>query len=186
MRFLNDLVWAPSCGEGCVLNVMIWLYGTSIGISVLLLLVVALIDFPLSRILFNRDNKMTVSELKREQKEDSGSPEIRQARKQMADQIAQTSGYIGLSKVDIVFAFGDRAVGLVFRQGETAAPIIAARTFDKAQDFIKEAALRKLPVVEEPEILLKILDSGTIGSYIPMSTFNDVARVLIQTGIVKM
>jgi type III secretion protein U len=185
-HFLNDLVWAPSCGDACVMNVMIWLYGSSIAISLILLILIALIDLPLSRFLFKRDNKMTVSELKREQKEDTGSPEIRAARRQMAEQIAQTSGYIGLSKVDIVIAFGDRAIGLVFRQGETAAPIIAARTFDQAKEFIKEAALRKLPVVEEPELLVKLLESGALGNFIPMSTFNDVARVLIQTGVVKM
>lgn len=184
--FLNDLVWSPSCGESCVMTVMIWLYGLSIGISVLLLIIVALVDIPLSRILFKRDNKMTVSELKREQKEDSGDPQIKQARRALAQEIAQTSGYIGLSKADIVLAFGDRAVALVFKQGDTAAPIIAARTFDQASEFIREAALRKLPVVEEPELLLKILDGGAPGSYVPMDTFNDVARVLIQTGVVKM
>jgi type III secretion protein U len=185
-HYLNDLVWAPGCGDSCVMNVMIWLYGSSIAISIILLIIIALIDLPLSRIIFKRQNKMTVSELKREQKEDSGAPEIRAARKQMAEQIAQTSGYIGLSKVDIVIAFGDRAIGLVFRQGDTAAPIIAARTFDRAADFIKEAALRKLPIVEEPELLVKLLDGGALGNFIPMATFNDVARILIQTGVVKV
>ncbi len=184
--YINDLLWSPSCGEGCVTTVMLWLYGYSIGASLIVLVIVAMIDIPLSRILFKRDNKMSVSEMKREQKEDSGSPEIRSARRQMAEQIAQTSGYVGLSKANIVLAFGDRAVALVFVQGETAAPIIAARTFDQAAEYIKEAALRKMPIVEEPELVLKLLEGGAPGNYIPMPTFNDVARVLIQTGLVKM
>lgn len=184
--FLNDLLWSPSCGESCVAEVMVWLYGMSVGISVLLLIIIAMVDLPLSRILFKRDNKMTLSELKREQKEDSGAPEIRAARRQLAEQIAQTSGYVGLSKANIVIAFGDRAVALVFKQNETAAPIVAARTFDRADEFIREAALRKLPIVEEPELVLKLLDGGAPGNYIPTPTFNDVARILIQTGIVKM
>ncbi|MES2906935.1 MAG: EscU/YscU/HrcU family type III secretion system export apparatus switch protein [Pseudomonadota bacterium] len=183
--YLNDLMWSPSCGKECVMNVMVWLYGISIAASLLLLIIVALIDMPLSRILFNRDNKMTLSELKREQKEDSGAPEIRQARRALAQEIAQTAGYTGLSKANIVIAFGDRAVALVFKQNETAAPIIAARTFDKASDFIREAAMRKLPIVEEPELLLKLME-GAPGSYIPAPTFNEVARILIQTGVVKM
>ncbi len=184
--FIKDLVLSPSCGDACVVNVMAWLYGSSIGISVILLIIIAMIDIPLSRILFKRDNKMTVSELKREQKEDTGDPQIRAARRQMAREIAETAGYVGLAKANIVIAFGDRAVALVFKQGETAAPIIAARTFDKAADFIKEAALRKMPVVEEPELLVRLLDGGSLGGFIPMTTFNDVARILIQTGVVRM
>lgn len=78
---LNALLWAPLCGETCILPLVIRVLTYVVGFCSTVLILVAIVDLPLSRILFRRENKMTPSEAKREMKEIYGDPHVRQARR---------------------------------------------------------------------------------------------------------
>lgn len=88
LYFLNSLFWAPLCGtEQCALVVTSYLTYSLMVILALIIIVAAAVDIKISRALFMRDNKMTKTEAKREQKDLYGDPEVRSARRQIGAEL---------------------------------------------------------------------------------------------------
>lgn len=183
--FYNDLMWSPSCGGGCVFKVFSYLIGGSILLGLIIVLAIAFIDLPLARWQFMRDNKMSVSEYKRELKEEEGDPMIRRARRQQILRVSQASEFVGVHRAHLVLAFGDSAVALTYVAGRTAAPIVAARTRTDGAELIRRAAELHLPIVQEPTLVALILESANVGDFVPNATFDEVARVLVQAGVIQ-
>ena len=183
--FYNDLMWSPSCGGACVFKVFSVVIGGSIVIGLVIVLAIALLDLPLARWQFQRENKMSVSEYKRELKEEEGDPQIRRARRQQIRRVAESSEFVGVHRAQIVLAFGDAAVALTYIAGRTAAPIVAARTRTDGAALVVRGAELHLPIVQEPTLVALILESANVGDFVPNSTFDEVARVLVQAGIIR-
>ncbi|HRJ69011.1 MAG TPA: EscU/YscU/HrcU family type III secretion system export apparatus switch protein [Beijerinckiaceae bacterium] len=183
--FYNDLMWSPSCGGACVFKVFAYLIGGSILIGLIIVLAIAFIDLPLARWQFLRENKMSVSEYKRELKEEEGDPLIRRARRQQILRASQSSEFIGVHRAQIVLAFGDSAVALTYLAGKTAAPIVAARTRTDGAELVRRGAELHLPIVQEPTLVALILESANVGDFVPNATFDEVARVLVREGIIR-
>lgn len=182
--FYNDLMWSPSCGLECTFKMLHVVIGGSIAIGLAVMLLSAMADLPLSRWQFRRENRMSISEFKRDQKDDEGDPEIRRERRRQARQNVDVAGHVGMQRASIVLVSGEAAVALSFVAGETPAPVIAARTRTEAADYIRRATETGLPVTEEPDLVRRLLEGGSVGAYVPNATFNDVARVLILHGII--
>jgi type III secretion protein U len=84
---LNDMLWAPTCGLGCLQLVTIYLVLPLIVLGAIILLVMALIDLKLARWTFKRENRMSETELKRDRREDMGDPLFKGARRQIREEI---------------------------------------------------------------------------------------------------
>lgn len=184
--FLNTVLWAPTSGVPGVVGTMTAVLGSSVGIGVLILILVTMADLPMSRWLFLRDNKMSHTDLKRENREEQGDPQIRRQRRGQAEMQAQAAGFTGLDRANFLFISGPAAVAVSYKHGTTAAPIVAARTRDQSAAFLKRAGEKGLIIVEDGELVGKFLDGGSaVGEYIPSSTFQPVARLLLQHGFIQ-
>lgn len=181
----NDLMWAPGCGVDCAARMLTFVIGGSILIGVVVLLANAFADLPLSRWLFRRDNRMSVTENKREQRDDEGDPDVRRERRRLARQSLEASVHTGLHRAGLIIFSGEAAVAVSYVAGETTAPVLSARTRTEAAEFIRRAGEMGLPVAEDAAIVESLIDAGQVGAYIPRSTFVDVARLLIIHGIIR-
>lgn len=184
---LNNVLWAPSCGEGCLAGIAIIAILGTIIIGLIILILGAIIDLPMSRWLFKREQKMSHSEVKREMKEDYGSPEIRSARKQRQQQAAAGAGFIGIGKANMLFVGGDFAVGVVYDAEKTPAPMIVAKGVGSvALEYRASVAEKGVAIVEDMDIVTALIAKGAVGEFVPEDMFVPVARALIDAGIIQL
>ena len=185
--FLNDIFWAPTCGFGCAWQAFELSVAAVILVILLILLLEALIDIPISRILFRRDNKMSQSEKKQEAKEDRGSPEVRRERKRLQQEAAQAPRMTpGMAPSIIVTSPEGTAVALYFKRPDTPAPVVIRKAKDDAAiDMRNEAVRGGIPVVEDADIGLNLYKKSAPASIIPRELFTPVAGILIRNGIIK-
>lgn len=181
---LNDAFWAPTCGEMCVMAVGWKIISQILGVGVALMLVFAGLDFFLSRWLFTRDHMMSLTEMKKESKEDSGDPHIRSARNQERKKAAESAGLTGTNAMNIVFVGKGIAVGVCYKPDRSGVPLVAVKRGDAAgtAEVLAIARERKVPVVENPDITEKLL-KGRVGDAIPRDTFTPVAQALVKNGV---
>jgi type III secretion protein U len=187
MYFLtNDLVWSPSCGMECVTGMAQIVVAIILILGALIGLIAGAADLPISRALFLRDNKMSHSELKREQKEMFGSPEVRGERKRRQREAANAPK-TGIKQANFFIVNGQAGVGLRYVRGETPAPIIMAKLTDPAKykEALAHAKTEKIPVINDPALASVLLEKGKLGEVAPNDIFNDLARVMVQNGIIK-
>jgi type III secretion protein U len=185
-RYSNDTFWSPTCGIGCVAGVTLVLTGWIAAIGIMILLVSASLDLLISRWLFKRDNMMTLTEIKREQKEQFGDPHVRSARRADRQRMAQAAPLIGFNKANLIMVGPGGAVAITYKPEILGVPVVSAKTSAEGiGDFRTRAAERGLPVIEDAETTAELLKGGRVGDPIPRSTFTNVARALLRSGAGK-
>lgn len=102
--YIKDIIYAYSCNIACLFILLDTLIVTTIMIISILLIIFAVLDIPLQKLLFLKDQKMSKDEVKRENKEMMGSPEIIGSRKEIAN--------------EVVFGFDPKDVTLIIFGGE--------------------------------------------------------------------
>lgn len=78
--------WSPACSERCGLQVLSTAVTWLIGASAVVLLALGAADIRLSQALFKHRHRMTHSEMKQENREQFGSPEVRTERNRIRDE----------------------------------------------------------------------------------------------------
>jgi type III secretion protein U len=121
-HYLNDMFWAPTCGASCVLQVFRSTIGAILGVGTIIIVVIATADIPISRWLFRRDHRMSVTEKKREDREEFGAPELLQARRELRQQVMTQLSMRGIEKATVLLVSGEAAVGLAYIKNRTPAP----------------------------------------------------------------
>ena len=140
---LRALAIAPSCGVGCVLAATRVVALAMLGASIAVFFVVALGDVLLQRWLFTRDQKMGVSEQKREHKEQEGDPQIKGQRQRLMRDSAQSTTRIGVKEASVVVHDGQgNAVGMRFVAGDTPVPVVVCRGRGDANHSLTRRAFR--------------------------------------------
>jgi type III secretion protein U len=155
-----------------------------LAVGVALMLVFAGLDFFLSRWLFTRDHMMSLTEMKKENKEDSGDPHIRSARNQERKKAAESAGLTGTNAMGIVFAGPGIAVGVTYKPERSGVPLIAVKRGDQAAvaELLKIAREKGVPIVEDPATTAALV-KGRVGDAIPRDTFTPVAQALVKNGV---
>lgn len=181
--FVNDAFWAPTCGIGCIFQVGQTVILYIILISAFLLVLFAAIDFVISRALFTRDNKMTLTEMKREMKEAFGDPHVRGQRDQIRKEMAETAGLVGPNAANLWIAGPEGMVGITYKPEQSGVPIFAAKGIGaNAGTFRARAMENGVAIAENPTLFEALLRSGRVGQPIPRETFNEVAQALVRAG----
>jgi type III secretion protein U len=182
---LNDMLWAPTCGLGCLHLVTIYLVLPLIVLGAIILLVMALIDLKLARWIFKRENKMTETELKRDRREDLGDPLFKGARRQIREEIMAGPRLVGIANANVIVVSREHAVALRYVRGETPAPVVVAKGSGATAQALRMAGLKlALPIVDDGEVTGELIKRGSVGNFIPGSLFNPVARVLLSAGVI--
>jgi type III secretion protein U len=181
--FIPPLFQTPSCGEGCLGQMLVSTLQPLALTAVIAFVVIGVLDMPFQRHLFLREMRMSLTEKKREFKEQDGNPQIKAQRRRLQFMFAKKKVRKGVRHAAVVIAQEDRVVGLLYHSKEAPVPLICSKARGQAGDeMVAEARRLGIPVVEDAS-LVDLLIGQAIGNRIPQDTFTDVARVLVRFGL---
>jgi type III secretion protein U len=181
--FIPPLFQTPSCGEGCLGQMLTSTLQPLAMTAVIAFVVIGVLDMPLQRHLFLREMRMSLTEKKKEMKELDGNPLIKAERRRLRFMFAARQVRKGVRHAAVVIAQEDRVVGLRYHREEAPVPLIVSKGRGQAGDeMVAEARRLGIPVVEDGS-LVDLLIGHAIGNRIPQDAFTDVARLLVRFAI---
>jgi flagellar biosynthetic protein FlhB len=144
------------------------------------LIVVALVDAPFQMWDHSRKQKMTRQEIKDEQKETDGNPEVKSKIRQTQHEISQRRMMQEVPKADVVITNPTHfAVALRYDQLNMGAPIVVALGADEVAGHIRRIALANdVPLLSAPPLARSLYYNCELNSEIPTGLFLAVAQVL--------
>lgn len=158
--------------------------GEIIVMSVLVLsatfLLLVLIDVPYQLWNHQRQLKMTKQEVRDENKESEGSPEVKGKIRQMQMQAAQRRMMEAVPSADVIVTNPTHfAVALKYDQLGGGAPVLVAKGTDLVAAQIRNLALaNKVPLVAAPSLARALYYSTDLNQEIPRGLFLAVAQIL--------
>ncbi|MFC3282206.1 EscU/YscU/HrcU family type III secretion system export apparatus switch protein [Litchfieldella rifensis] len=183
---LQMLMESSRCGFGCLEGVFLTLLEPLVITALVAFLVVGLLDVKMQRWLFQRDQRMTKTEHKRERKDMYGDPEIRRERRRQRRDIHSRSSQVGLQHALVMIgAAGDWVVGIRYVRGETPVPVMVCKAGpERSTKLLQEAKERHIPVVDNRELASRIGKRTGNGDPIPNDTFQSMADLLVAAKLI--
>lgn len=144
------------------------------------LILIAAVDAPWQIFDFNKRMRMTREELKREQKESDGNPEVRSKIRQLQQQAARRKMIAEVPKADVVVTNPTHfAVALRYDEKTMRAPIVVAKGADLMAAQIRAiAGEHRVAIVEAPPLARALYRHTDIGQPVPTALYLAVAQVL--------
>ena len=140
----------------------------------------ALIDWIWQRQRFMSKMRMSREELKEEIRQSEGDPQIKAKVRQIRNERARRRMMAQVPRATVVIANPTHyAVALLYKQGETAAPICLAKGVDKVALKIRQTAEEaKVPVIEDPPLARALYAAVEIDEAIPVGHYQAVAKII--------
>lgn len=147
---------------------------------VTVLVILAGVDFALTKRRFTERLKMTKEEVKREFKDEEGDPAIKGRRRQRHREMMRGRVQSEVPKADVVVVNPTHiAIALRYKAGEDAAPrVIAKGKGDKAEKIRELAREHGIPIVENIPLARLLYRKVKVGRSVPAETFKVVAAIL--------
>ncbi|MCC6812194.1 MAG: EscU/YscU/HrcU family type III secretion system export apparatus switch protein [Deltaproteobacteria bacterium] len=126
------------------------------------------------------DARMTKEEVKREAKEEQGSPQLKSRRRALARQLSKQQTEAEVRRADVVITNPTHyAVALRYDSKKMRAPRVVAKGVDHLAARIKEiAAERGVPIVENVPLARTLHAQVRVGRDVPVELYRAVAEVL--------
>lgn len=142
--------------------------------------IMAVLDFLYQKFEFRKDNMMSRKEMKDEYKESEGDPYIKNRQKQLRMERARSQMMSEVPKAQVVVTNPTHyAVALAYNQGVDAAPKVLAMGVDHMAMKIREIAKENdIPFVEDPALARALYAQANVGEEIPLELFEAVAQVI--------
>ena len=144
------------------------------------LVLIALVDVPLQLWQYHRDLRMTRNEIREENRDAEGSPEVRSRVRSVQQAIARRRMIQEVPKASVVITNPQHyAVALRYDERRMNAPIVVAKGAGEIARRIREvAAEHKVPLVEAPPLARVLYRGVEIGAEVPAVLYAAVAQVL--------
>jgi flagellar biosynthetic protein FlhB len=153
--------------------------GMMVRISVALLIIAA-IDAIYQRYKYIQDLKMTKQEVKEENRDTEGSPELKARIRQIQSEMAKKRMLQEVPKADVVLTNPTHyAVALKYDAKEMDCPVVVAKGADNLAQKIRETASSAgVPVIRRPQLTRTLYSAVECGDPVPQTLFVAVAEVL--------
>jgi flagellar biosynthesis protein FlhB len=144
------------------------------------LAVIALIDVPLALWQFQKSMRMSRQEIRDENKESDGNPEMKSRVKRVQQAMARKRMMQEVPKADVVITNPTHyAVALRYDEQRMRAPVVVAKGKDLIAQRIRELAIaHKVAMVEAPPLARALHAHCDLGDPIPARLYAAVAKVL--------
>ena len=174
---LGALVLQPSSKS--ILYLADWLK-TGLGLMLLVVLLVAMIDVPLQKFLFQSRMKMSNEEVKQESKESDGNPEMKGRMRQRRRELSQGNSIRAVPKADFILMNPTHyAVALKYDDKTMVAPRVISKGADLLAFKIRDIAKQHdIPVLQSPMLARALYANAEIDQDIPSSLYSAVAQIL--------
>lgn len=148
-----------------------------IGLSYIL---IALADFYYQKWKYKNELKMTKQEVKDENKQSEGDQMMKSRLRSIMRSRLRKLMMQNVSKADVVITNPTHfAVALMYKPGESNAPIVVAKGVDFLALKIREIATKNdIPIVEEPPLARQLFFNVEVDQEIPENLFKAVAQIL--------
>ncbi len=142
--------------------------------------VLAAADYAFQRWRYIRQMRMTKQEVRDEQKELEGNPQIKSRIRRMQRALAKKRMMDKVKKSTMVITNPTHfAVALYYQSGKTRAPVVTAKGQDFMAQTIKETARKyNIPIIENPPLARSLYASAEVDREIPIQLYRAVAEVI--------
>jgi flagellar biosynthesis protein FlhB len=140
----------------------------------------AIVDVPLQRQQLAKQLRMSVQEMKQEQREVEGSAEIKSRQRSRMRELASRRMLAAVPTADLVVMNPSHfAVALKYDEGTMSAPRVVAKGADLLAMRIRDAAQgAKVPVLRSPPLARALYTHAELDAPVPAALFAAVAQVL--------
>ncbi len=152
-------------------------------ISSVVLILLAIPDYFYQRYEFMENLKMTISEVKRERREEEGDPLVRQRQRERGYQLRNQRNMLReVPEADVVITNPTHyAVALQYDPGKSSAPMVIAKGKDHLAFEIRSIARQNnVPVQENPVLARVLFDEVEVGEMIPETMYQVVSLVFAK------
>ena len=132
---LEDIVDAASCGTSCTVTLVLGKINSLITFALVIALFVGVLDFKFQIAESLKKMKMSKDEVKREQKESNGSPEMMQERHKIGQEILHLPS---IKDVNLVFFANQRVLALVKDPGRRTRTFVAMKATGAAAEDLSQ------------------------------------------------
>ena len=157
-------------------NLLIWSF---LAISSVLVFI-ALIDVPFQIFDYTQQLKMTFQEIRDENKDTEGNPDVKGRIKNTQREIAQRRMMAEVPKADVIITNPEHySVAIKYDHENMAAPIVVAKGIDAVAMHIRMIAREhEVPILQAPPLARALHHTTEINDEIPASLYLAVAQVL--------
>jgi len=150
------------------------------GKLLLVLAMLAILDWLYARWDLERKLRMTREELKEELKQTEGDPWVKAKIRQKQREMSRQRMLSEVPKADVVITNPEHyAIALKYELGKMPAPQVVAKGVDFLAQKIKEIARKHgVPLYEDPPLAQILYKKVEVGEYIPEELYQVVAKVL--------
>lgn len=144
------------------------------------LIVLPLIDVPFQLWDHTRQLRMSHQEIRDENKQSEGSPDVKARIRQLQREVARRRMMKAVPQADVIVTNPSHySVALRYDQGKARAPIVVAKGMDLIALHIRTlAAEHHVPVIEAPPLARALYYSTKLDKEIPMGLYLAVAKLL--------
>ena len=144
------------------------------------LMVTSAIDVPFQIFQHHKQLKMSLEEVRREEKEMQGDPHIKARIRSAQREMARKRMMAAVPTADVVVTNPTHyAVALKYAEGRGAAPIVVAKGADAVAEKIRELARdHAVPLLSAPPLARALYRHVELGAEIPAPLYTAVAQVL--------
>lgn len=182
---LGMLAQAGSCGMPCLAPILGAALRPILGAALGLMLLGGLVDLLLKRWLFIKQMRMSRTEMKRERKDQDGSPEMRGERSRLRREAVEAER-LGLSRAVVLVVGGSEALGLRYVRGESDVPVVVCRgRGEAAAQLVARAREAGVPIFTDDALARGLFARARNGGRVPPEFFQAVARALFASGALR-
>ena len=144
------------------------------------LILIALVDVPFQIWDYNKQLKMTFQEIKDENKDTEGNPDVRGRVKRVQREIAQRRMMQEVPKADVIITNPEHySVALKYDPKTMVAPVLIAKGVDIiAMQIRRVANENNVPLLEAPPLARSLYHTTELNAEIPVGLYLAVAQVL--------
>jgi len=153
---------------------------SGVGLLLVVVAVVAAIDFPVQKLLHAQQLRMSHQEVKDEFKQAEGDPAFKGKRRAKARELAQRLSVSAVPRADLVVMNPTHyAVAIRYDDASMSAPRVIAKGTDLVAMKIRDVAkASKVPVLQSPMLARALYANAEIDEEIPSALYTAVAQVL--------
>lgn len=173
---------------GRVVGSIVWEICWKLG---LVMLILALVDLAWQKYNFERSIRMSKQEIKDEQRNSEGDPQIKSKIRQLQRKAAMRRMMEAIPKADVVLTNPVHlAVVIEYNKEEMGAPQVTAKGAGQVAERIKELAREnRIPILENKPLARSLFRAVEIGNEIPSEFYSAVSEILVYvyqlTGKIK-
>ena len=178
--WMSDLPVMPDFDMAAVLD-RIYVVALSISAgSLIVMFVVAALDFAYQKFDFTKSMRMSRQEVKDEHKETEGDPQIKARIRKIRAERAQQRMMANIPDADVVVTNPTHfAVALEYKMENMHAPKLVAKGVDSLALKIREVAEEhKVPIVENPPLARALYAAVELDEEIPVEHYQAVAEII--------